>query len=258
MAFDFDDLMTVEEAIADNGIKILTHGMSGAGKTVLCATAGEPTVILSTENGLLSLRKWARLNPEPFKRIKVLKIRHIDDLREAYKFLKHKKTKKLFKWVAVDSISEVAEQIINAEKKRNKDARKAYGTMADDILELLRLIRDLPYDVCMTAKQQYKEDFDEGKMMYLPMFPGQRIQQEIAYMFDEVFSLICETDDDDEDESVERWLQTENDGRHWCKDRSGILDPYEKPSLKHIKQKIENFRKEEEKPKKQGKKGKKK
>ena len=247
MAFDFDDLKTVEESVKNNGIKILVHGMAGVGKTVLTATTGEKTIILNTENGLLSLKKWERLNKEAFKKIKILKIESFDDLKEAYKFLKRKEVKKIFSWVNLDSISEMAEQIIATEKAKNRDGRRAYGITADEIIDLLRKIRDLPYNVCMTAKQQYKDDYDAGKTMFIPMFPGQRIQQEISYMFDEVFALRCERENDetetkkDKSLSTVRFLQTENDGKYYCKDRSGILDFHETPNLKKIKEKIDKF-----------------
>ena len=49
-------LTSTAQAAVDNGIKVLVHGPAGSGKTTLCATTGEPTVIISAEAGLLSLR----------------------------------------------------------------------------------------------------------------------------------------------------------------------------------------------------------
>ena len=49
-------LTTTKQAAQLNGLKMLVYGASGAGKTRLCATTGAPTVIISAESGLLSLR----------------------------------------------------------------------------------------------------------------------------------------------------------------------------------------------------------
>ena len=49
-------LTSTKQAAQLNGLKICVYGASGAGKTRLCATTGAPTVIISAESGLLSLR----------------------------------------------------------------------------------------------------------------------------------------------------------------------------------------------------------
>ena len=48
-------ITTVDESLEFQGTKMLVHAPAGAGKTTLAATAGEPTLILSAEAGLLSI-----------------------------------------------------------------------------------------------------------------------------------------------------------------------------------------------------------
>ena len=54
----------------------------------------------------------------------------MDDLNEAYDYLLNNEE---FKSVAIDSISEIAEVVLNHEKKINKDPRAAYGAMQEQM-----------------------------------------------------------------------------------------------------------------------------
>ena len=97
-------------SISSTGVKMLVYGQAGAGKTSLIKTLPHP-VIISAEGGLLSIQD-ADL---PF-----IEIRGIDDLREAYKWATSADEAKGFESIALDSISEIAEVVLIAEKKSNK------------------------------------------------------------------------------------------------------------------------------------------
>lgn len=248
--------MTVEEAVDEDGCKILVYGGSGSGKTVLCSTTGKSTLIISAERGLKSLVKLSRDFPKRFKKIRIVKVESLADLKAVKKELKRKK---ICKWIALDSASEIAEQVLEYEKENNRDPRKAYGNMQDEILKLIRQIRDLEgYNVIVTAKQQYLEDSDAGGFKYMPLFPGRKLHQLIPYMFDEVFALRVESEEDsDGNVTEERWLQTGRDSNYDCKDRSGVLDMFEEPNLKLIENKMDNYKRKEKRKKKKRKKSKK-
>lgn len=217
-------ITSVAEAVEDNGLKILVHGLAGAGKTVLCATTGANTIILSAEAGLLSIRNAP-------KNIKVMKIESIEDLDEAYEFFKDSH---VCDWIALDSITEIAEQILANEKKENKDPRAAYGMLTERMMEKMRQFRDLPkYNVIMTSKQSRQED--DGMVSFVPMMPGRQVGPQIPYLFDEVFALRVEQDEDGNDYRV---LQTSRDAKYEAKDRSGALEMFEKPNLRKILEKI--------------------
>ena len=94
-------LTTTAQAARDSGLKLLVHGPAGAGKTTLCATTGEPTVIISAEAGLLSLRGHD---------IPVIEVGSIEDVHEAYRFVAESADARDFRWVCLDSISEIAEE----------------------------------------------------------------------------------------------------------------------------------------------------
>lgn len=228
------ELLSIDDAIEDNGVKILCHGPAGAGKTVLSTTTDAPTIIINAESGLLSLRPIIRENPEIGKLIRIVTVADMDDLKDVYLFLKEEKR---CDWICLDSISEIAETILSAEKKNTSDPRKAYGKMQDDVADMLRAFRDLPeYNVYMSCKQDRKEDQYTGITRYRPSLPGQNLPQSVPYMFDEVFALRCEQNEDGE---LERMLQTNRDIQYDAKDRSGCLDMYELPHLGNVLKKIE-------------------
>ena len=206
-------------------IKVLVHGPSGSGKTRLCGTTGGKAIILSAESGLLSLAGMD---------LDVWEIKNIDDLKEAYTFLKSDVT---YDWVCIDSISEIAEVVLNAEKKLTKDPRKAYMEMGDQMTALVRAFRDLPKNVYMAAKQDKTKDEMTGGFIYGPSAPGQKLAASLPYFFD--FVLVLQNWKDAEGK-MQSALQTQRDAQYDAKDRSGLLDMVEPPSLQHIYNKITN------------------
>ncbi len=214
-------IITTKQAVSQNGIKVLVHGPAGAGKTRLCATTGDlaATLIISAESGLLSLREHT---------IDVAEVSSLDDVREAYRMLAAGSHK--YRWVCLDSISEIAEVVLTHEKKQTKDPRQAYGALQEAMFQLLKSFRDLPMSVYMSCKQQRDED---GR--YLPSLPGSKLAQGIGYLFDEVFALQTQRDDQG---VVRRALLCRDDPRYEVKDRSGALNALEPADLSAIAAKI--------------------
>ena len=219
-------LKSTKDAALD-GIKVLVHGPAGAGKTSLCATTGEPTIIISAESGLLSLRGHD---------IPVIEVKTLDQLYEAYDFVVNHHDGQGFKWICLDSISEIAEVVLNAEKKTAKDPRQAYGALAEKMTDIIRAFRDLPgRNVYFSCKQERAKDEQTGAMLYYPAMPGNMLKQGVGYFFDEVMAMRVEKDADG---NPTRWLQTSRDYNYEAKDRSGALDMFESPDLSAIAAKI--------------------
>lgn len=210
---------------ATKHIKVLVHGPAGAGKTKLCATTGGTPIILSAEAGLLSLAGAD---------IDVIEIKSMQDLYEAYEFLSQD-TK--YDWVCLDSISEIAEVVLDAEKKKTKDPRQAYGELQTIMMGLMRSFRDLPKNIYFSAKQERVKDEVTGGFVHGPMAPGTKIGPAMPYLFDLVLALHTWKDDEG---NVQRALQTQKDAQYDAKDRSGKLDMVEPPDLAHILNKIIN------------------
>lgn len=212
-------------ALSGSGVKMVVYGPSGGGKTTLIKTLPEP-IVLSAEGGLLSIQD---------ANIPYIEIKSMEDIHEAYRWLTGSAESSSFQSVALDSISEVAEVVLNAEKKATKDPRQAYGAMQEQMSDIIRSFRDLPNrNVYMSAKLEKSQD-EMGRMLYNPAMPGKALTQGLPYFFDEVLALRVERS---EDGVTQRALMTQSDGLWQAKDRSGRLDAWEKPDLGDIIKKI--------------------
>ena len=208
-----------------NGVKILVYAQAGAGKTSLIPTLPNP-IVLSAEGGLLSITDA----DVPF-----IEIASMTDLTEAYGWITDSNEAKGFKSIALDSISEIAEVVLNTEKKSSKDPRQAYGAMQEAMTDIIRSFRDIAgKHVYMSAKLDKSQD-EMGRILYSPSMPGNKTGQLLPYFFDEVLALRVEKNADGEST---RALMCDSDGLWLAKDRSGKLDAWEAPNLGTIIQKI--------------------
>lgn len=206
-------------------IKALSYGFAGVGKTTLCGTAPEP-IIISAEAGLLSLAD---------KNIPVIEINTADDLKEAYLFITGSADAKRFETVCLDSITDIGEVTLSNLKESHKDPRKAYGELADMMGKMIRAFRDInDRHIYFTAKAKRIVD-DAGITTHVPHMPGQQLITNLPYWFDLVLPLrIGKT----EEGETYRYLQTQPSMYWEAKDRSGKLDPMEKPHLGELFEKI--------------------
>jgi phage nucleotide-binding protein len=211
--------------LSANGVKLLVYGQAGAGKTSLIPTLPSP-IVLSAEGGLLSIQD---------AELPYLEITTMAELQEAYKWLSESAEAAQFESVAIDSISEIAEVVLNYEKKINKDPRAAYGSMQEQMADIIRVFRDLPSKhVLMTAKLEKTQD-EMGRVLYAPSMPGNKTGQSLPYFFDEVLALRVERDAEG---NSQRALMCDSDGLWLAKDRSGKLNAWEAPDLSMIITKI--------------------
>jgi phage nucleotide-binding protein len=149
-------------SLSANGVKLLVYGQAGAGKTSLIKTLPGP-IVLSAEGGLLSIQDAD---------LPYIEINDMDTLREAWSWLSQSDEAKGYQSVALDSISEIAEVVLNAEKKATKDPRQAYGAMQEQMTDIIRAFRDLPgRHVYMSAKLEKTQD-EMGRVLYAPSMPG--------------------------------------------------------------------------------------
>lgn len=212
------------ELARHDGVKILVYGPAGAGKTSLCATTGDPkhTLILSAESGLLSIAD---------SDMPAITVKSVQTLRDVHHALANEGHD--YKWVCLDSISEIAEVCLQEEMGKTNNGIKAYGEMATTMTRIVKAFRDLPLNVVMTCKQTVIED--DGQVMLTPSTPGKKLAEGLPYLFDEVFRLVVQRD---EEGHVKRALRTDGDGKSIAKDRSGKLSAWEQPNLQTITQKI--------------------
>lgn len=214
---------TTDRAAQFNGVKVLVHGRAGSGKTPLALTAPAPLMI-AAEAGLLSVRNQS---------VPTAIVKSLADMEEVYQYLIRPGHQ--FQTACLDSVSEIAEVTLAAEKAKNKDPRKAYGNMQDDVIAMLRKFRDLPMNIYFSCKQDRIKDEFTGQTLYGPWMPGQQLGKALPYMFDEIFSLEVAIDQQGNPFS---YLRTRRDPLYEARDRSYTLDPFERPDLSYIFAKI--------------------
>ena len=212
-------------SLSANGVKVLCYGAAGAGKTSLIKTMPNP-IVLSAEGGLLSIQDAD---------LPYIEISDMATLQEAYKWLTESADASGFQSVALDSISEIAEVVLNAEKKATKDPRQAYGAMQEQMADIIRAFRDISgKNVYMSAKLEKTQD-EQGRILYGPSMPGNKTGQALPYYFDLVLALRVEKDAEG---NTQRALMCDSDGLWLAKDRSGKLAAWEAPDLGAIIAKI--------------------
>jgi len=232
---------TASQASAANGVKVLVYGGAGMGKTVLSATLPTP-LLISAESGALSLRQnnlerlFGAGQSHITYNMPMIEVKTVDDLRDAYEWCARSNEARQFQSIGLDSISEIAEVVLNNAKKQVKDPRQAYGELIEKMETLIRLFRDLPQKhVYIAAKMEPMKDDLTGVVKYGPSMPGSKLGSKLPYFFDEVFRLGVNKTPQGEQY---RFLQTQPDLQYEAKDRSGALAPVEIPHLGAIFAKI--------------------
>jgi phage nucleotide-binding protein len=221
---------SLKDAIDARAPKLLVYGGSGVGKTTLIASLPGKLLILSAESGLLSL-SGADIDAD------VVEVQTMDALRAVYQELRAGDHG--YDWVVLDSVSEIAEVVLSAEKAKTKDPRQAYGALQDEMVKIMRAFRDLTCGVYFSAKLNAVKDEATGRTSYGIGMPGSKLGDGIPYLFDEVFRMIVIDEDDGNGGKVaNRYLLTNTDGKSVAKDRSGRLDVLEPADLGAIVAKI--------------------
>lgn len=204
-------------------INAIIYGQSGIGKTVLCSTAPKP-LIVDAEAGLLSL---ANIDVDS------VHVKNLNDIKEVYKFLL--KGEHDYQTVCIDSLSEVAEQILVEYKAVERDPRAAYGKMADEIFAIVRSFKKLPIHTFFITKQTKVVDEFIGRTTFGPSYPGKQLEQNLQYHIDLVLAMRI----GQKDGKKFRYLQSQPDVQYDAKDRSGKLDAKERPDLTALIAKIQ-------------------
>lgn len=204
----------------DRKVKIFVYGKPGTKKTLSIATLPNP-IIISAENGLLSLRDHD---------LPVITVTSMQDVYEAYELASSGE----YDSVAVDSISEIASMLLDAEEPLHKNGMAVYGAVMKKVSKMVRCFRDLPMHVYMTAKAEKSQDQD-GKISWSPALPGTKLGPLLQHDFDEVFAARMERA---KDGSVFYGFMTQGDNEWTARDRSGALDMWEPQDLGAIINKI--------------------
>lgn len=161
------------------GYKAVAYGPPGEGKTPLIKTAPRP-VLLICEPGMLSMRDAHNIPAwEGYTVAKCM---------EFFNWLKGSNEAKNFDTVCVDSFSQFAEIVLKEALKSNKHGLKAYGEMAETVMDIANLLFYMPQKhVYLIAKQTQIEE--GGVMKRRPYFPGQELNVKVPHLFDAILHI---------------------------------------------------------------------
>jgi phage nucleotide-binding protein len=216
-------------------IKQLIYGEPGAGKTFFLGSAGQspltsPAIIVDIEGGTLSIRHMPGVEVVPVR-----------SLKKAQEIINEiaMDTSDYYKTFCLDSITEMQKldmQYIMAEQYKKKPettdvdvpSQREWGKSSNHMRQVLRLARDLPMHVVVTALEASDYDEQTNLKNYYPSIPG-KLRMEIPGFFDIVGRLEAKVGSD---KAIMRQLQTAKTNRVIAKDRTSCLPPVlEHPSI---------------------------
>ena len=226
--------------VGHDSLKFLIYGAPGTGKTTLASTTGEKTLVVSAEAGLLSLSGHD---------VDFVDISHDDDgapvppskrydrLKDVFQFLVSDQARETYKWVVIDSLTEIGQLLtekLQAKYPDRKDALVMWGEYSAELRSMIKAFRDLRgFNVVFTALSQPEKD-ENGRRFTGLMLQG-KIADHLPGFFDEVFFY---TIIEDQEGKQQRVLVTQATDKTVAKDRSGKLNQFEKPNLSAIAEKI--------------------
>jgi hypothetical protein len=138
-----------------------------------------------------------------------------------------------YKWIAIDSLTELAERLIEhleVEHKHNNNGFQLWADYSRMMIGTLKWIRDLDmhvYVTCLAAEEQDANDVTQ----YWPFVKGQKVAKQIPALFDHVLCGVRTTEKNDQGmPKVSRYVVTdEASGWHGkVRDPRQRLKPYEK------------------------------
>jgi hypothetical protein len=213
-----------------HGVKIAAYGAAGSGKTWLIKTLDSPFVI-SVESGMMTLRK---------DNFHGLIVNTLDDFKDAYQWATQSQEARQFGSLALDSVSELAEKILEQKLSTNRDGRKAYGEMQQELTPWIKGFRDIVgRNVLFTFKEEYVKDEFTGQMFWAPSMPGKQLIKDVPYWFDQVVRTMVHLQPNQDGSFTKiHYLQCQKTGADCAKDRSGALNQQEPADLRQLFQKI--------------------
>lgn len=204
----------------------IVYGPTKSGKTRLIPTLTAP-VIMNTDFSLGSIRD----SNIPFADCPQWK-----DIDEFLKWVYAGTESKQFKEVVVDDFSEMCNIRLQSLLPLHKDARQAYGQMADDMLAFLRKIKTITsHTIVVLCKEERIQDANKN-LIYSPMVPGNAVQCLLGYLCDQLYHM--ETWTDPASNIVHPVLRTKGNLSCIAGDRSGRLSEIEFANLGAINAKV--------------------
>ena len=222
---------------SDGPIKVLLYAHHGFGKTYQCRNFQErygKGLILSGESGLKSVEDVS-IDYVPFTSWdgEVDPDQGIYSFKSIINMIKDEDFRKQnYKWIAIDSITELSEQLVahlEKEHEGNSNGFQMWGDYNRLMLGALKWIRDLPIHVYVTCLAGEEKDANDVTQ-YWPLIKGSKISKQVPALFDHVLCGVRGTEKNDQGTpKVKRYVVTDEvAGWHGkVRDPRKRLKPYE-------------------------------
>lgn len=214
------------KSVTNSGLFCLIAGESGVGKTRLASTLRGRTLIISTEEGLLSLSEY---DIDAISVVGATAEARLTHLSKSVAFAMKSDYENIF----IDSLSEIGELFEESQIEKKITGFEKWGNIKNSLQKLIKYCRDSNKNIFFTTLIKVEVDETIGKRSFVPDIPTGLKLKAPSY-FDEVFHMKSTIKDD----KVVRYFQTVNDGKFHAKDRSGKLNAIEKADLGIIQDKI--------------------
>lgn len=203
----------------------IIYGPAKSGKTRLIPTSPNP-IVISTDNGLASIRQ----NNIPF-----INCQTWEQCKEAIDWIKSGGARK-YQSIWFDDLTEMACIHLAKVMPTVKHGQQAYGMMADEVLALLRSMRQMRdstiYFIC---KEERIQD-DKLRLIYSPVIPGKAATPFLSYLVGQIYRM--ETYTEPQTQKVYEVLRCKRTETTEAGDRSGKLNELELANIGQIYQKI--------------------
>ena len=158
----------------------MIYGPAKSGKTRTIKTLKAP-LICSCDDGLESIKDVAFPVVECDSWDKIVEFKN-------FVFSDSAEKKKYCEFV-FDDISEMASLYLLKALKANKDGRKAYGLMADEMMAFFRAIRKVKGNIVHLIAKEEKIQNDKLEFLYSPMLPGKQLNGMVEYLFGQIYHM---------------------------------------------------------------------
>lgn len=211
----------------DESINMLIYGNSGVGKTVFGGSA-ENGLMLGLESGLISAKRQG-------SKAKAWPVRSWQDVEDCFLFLRD--TNHGFKWLIVDSLTDMQEKLLRhildkaLEDKKDRDpdipAIQDHQKWQNMLKRFVNSFNDLPINVCYTALEMRREN-EEAEDVILPLILGKdyEISQAICGKMHIVGRMAAKVIGTGDDRKKQRRVQFEELPPYFAKDRYDCLPRY--------------------------------
>lgn len=219
---NINQLVPASSLAQQYGVKVITYGAPGSGKTPIINTAPSP-VALICEPGMLTMRGsnvpcWLGNTGAR--------------IEEFFLWAFQSAEAKRFDTYCIDSGSQLAEIILNEKFKTNKDGRKAYGEMSKQCMDwfdgLYFMQQKHVYIICKQATEETVSTSFLGGIpqiatsrKYKPYFPGQDLPMKVSHRYDEIIQA------NGAKSGLAAHFRCKDSDTITARDRSGKLEDYE-------------------------------